>query len=144
MKIRAKKIEDDYILEAKGASGVPVLMDNKNSGNAKGTSPMELLLMGVAGCSAIDIIYILKKQNYTVKEYEVEVDGETTSFAEAKRFKSMQVSIHLTGEIPPEKVARAAALSFDKYCSVAFTMRNAVEIDYTVRLNNQTVSKVQL
>ena len=58
MKVSVKRINDDYLMEAKGASGVPVLMDHSGAEKVQGASPMELLLMGVGGCSAIDIIDI--------------------------------------------------------------------------------------
>ena len=62
MKVTLDRIDSDYLFEAKGSSGIPVLIDNKTRDEVKGSSPMELLLMGVGGCSAIDVISILKKQ----------------------------------------------------------------------------------
>ena len=62
MKVTLDRKNNDYLFEAKGASGNSVMIDNKTVDEVKGSSPMELLLMGVGGCSAIDIISILKKQ----------------------------------------------------------------------------------
>ena len=64
MKITLDRINDDYLFEAKGKAGVPVYIDNTSKEGAKGASPMELLLMGVGACSAIDVIAILKKQSF--------------------------------------------------------------------------------
>ena len=63
MKVTLERINDEYLFEAKGTSDIPVLIDNKGNDVVKGSSPMELLLMGIGGCSAIDIILILKKQH---------------------------------------------------------------------------------
>lgn len=139
MKINIERINGDYLMEAKGASGVPVLMDNSTIENVQGTSPMELLLMGVGGCSAIDIIYILKKQRQTIKSYSVEIEGETQEVLEAKPFKTMMLKIYLEGDIPTDKVKRAAALSFEKYCSVSITMQTSVEIKYQLYLNGEQI-----
>jgi len=139
MKITIERINDDYLMEAKGASGVPVLMDNSTIENVQGTSPMELLLMGVGGCSAIDIIYILKKQRQTIKSYSVEIEGDTHEVLEAKPFKAMTLKIYLEGDIPADKVKRAAALSFEKYCSVSITMQTSVKIKYQLFLNGEQI-----
>ena len=62
MKVTLNRVNDNYHFEGKGASGLPVHIDNKTGDEVRGSSPMELLLMGVGGCSAIDIVLILKKQ----------------------------------------------------------------------------------
>jgi len=139
MTVSIKRINDDYLMEAKGASGVPVLMDNSTLENAQGSSPMELLMMGVGGCSAIDIIYILKKQRQIITSYSVEIEGETQDVVEAKPFKAMTLKIYLEGDIPADKVKRAAALSFEKYCSVSITMQTSVDIKYMLYLNNKNI-----
>ena len=69
MKINLERINDKYLFELTNKNGHKVLLDRKYSEdyNVKGPSPMELLLMGVAGCSSIDIIYILEKQKLQAK-----------------------------------------------------------------------------
>ncbi|RZT95769.1 putative redox protein [Ancylomarina subtilis] len=140
MKVSIERINEDYLMEAKGASGVPVLMDNSTIENVQGASPMELLLMGVGGCSAIDIINILKKQRQVIKSYKVEIEGETREIGEAKPFKAMILKIYLEGDMPAEKVIRAAALSFEKYCSVSITLQTSVEINYQLFLNGEHIN----
>lgn len=139
MKVSIERINDDYLMEAKGASGVPVLMDNSTLEKVQGASPMELLLMGVGGCSAIDIINILKKQRQVIKSYKVEIDGETRELGDAKPFKAITLKIYLEGDIPAEKVIRAAALSFEKYCSVSITLQSSVDIQYKLFLNGEVI-----
>jgi len=139
MAVTIKRINDEYLMEAKGASGVPVLMDHSQAENVQGASPMELLLMGVGGCSAIDIISILKKQRKTIDSYTIEIEGETKEVREAKPFKAIALKIYLEGDIPAEKVIRAAELSFEKYCSVVITMEATVDVSYQVYLNGEKI-----
>ena len=139
MKVNIERIDDNFLMEATGASGVPVLMDNTSVENVQGTSPMELLLMGVGGCSAIDIIHILKKQRQTIDSYSVEIEGETLALQDAKPFKAMDLKIYLKGNIPTEKVIHAAALSFEKYCSVSITLQKSVDIKYQLYLNGELI-----
>ena len=139
MKVNIEIINDDFLMEAKGASGVPILMDNSTVENVQGTSPMEMLLMGVGGCSAIDIVHILKKQRQIITSYKVEVEGETEATDGAKPFKSIHLKIYLEGDIPADKVIKAAALSFDKYCSVSITLQESVAIKYQLFLNGENI-----
>jgi putative redox protein len=137
MKVTLERKNDEFLLEAKGASGISVMIDNKSSEPVKGSSPMELILMGVGGCSAIDIIHILKKQRQEITGYKVEVEGERYDLDEAKPFKSMSCHVMLEGTIDPDKAKRAADLSFLKYCSVSKTFDSVVDITYTVSLNGK-------
>ena len=135
MKISINRINDNYLFEAKGASGVPVLIDNSGEEEVKGASPMELLLMGVGGCSAIDVVSILKKQRQNITSYKMEVEGQRKEVREAKPFKSIHVTLYLEGEIDEAKAIRAAELSFEKYCSVSITMESSVKVTYNIVLN---------
>jgi len=140
MKITLDRINDDYLFEAKGKAGVPVYIDNTSKEGAKGASPMELLLMGVGACSAIDVIAILKKQRQVIDGYHVEVEGGRKEVKEAKPFESMHVKIFLEGDINPIKAKKAAELSFDKYCSVSITMENCVSVSHEILINGQSVA----
>lgn len=140
MKVELKRLNNEFLMEAKGASGVPVLMDNSRTGQAEGASPMELLMMGVGGCSAIDIIAILKKQKQEIKDYRVEIEGERKDLKDVKPFKSIALKIYLEGDLAPEKVKRAATLSFEKYCSVSFSLDKSIEVTYQVYVNNQLIN----
>jgi putative redox protein len=135
MKVTLDRKNDAYLFEAKGASGIPVLIDNKSDATVKGASPMELLLMGVGGCSAIDVIMILSKQKQEIASYHIEVEGKRRDVAQAKPFEAVHTKIFLEGAIAPEKAKRAAALSFEKYCSVSMTLQGTVAITYEVHLN---------
>ncbi|MCL9809364.1 OsmC family protein [Flavobacterium luminosum] len=139
MKITLKRINDDYHFELQNERGHKVYLDSKAEfgGHDLAPSPMELLLMGVAGCSAIDIISILKKQRQNITDYYAEVEGERIPVDEAKPFKSIFVTVFLEGEIDEDKAQKAAQLSFDKYCSVSKTLEPNVEVKYQVKVNQK-------
>lgn len=139
LKINLERIDDNYLLEAKGKTGDSVLINNLSQEGAKGTSPMELLLMGIGGCSAIDIIFILKKQRQNITSYKVDVEGVREKVKEAKPFKSAHVNVHLEGDIQPDKAKRAAQLSFEKYCSVSITMEKSVPVTYSIFVNGKEI-----
>ena len=139
MKVNLERKNSNFLFEAKGASGVPVMIDSKVDGVSHGASPMEFLLMGVGGCSAIDMISILKKQRQEIESYKIEVEGNREEVKEAKPFNSMIVHIFLEGKIDPKKAVRAAVLSFEKYCSVSITLEKSVKISYTITLNSSKI-----
>ncbi|WP_108802041.1 OsmC family protein [Aquimarina sp. Aq107] len=141
MKIELKRIDDDYHFELKNERGHITYIDSKAEvgGHDLAPSPMEYVLMGVAGCSAIDVISILKKQRQEITDYRAEVDGSRVEVDGAKPFKEISVTVYLEGEIAPEKAKRAAQLSFEKYCSVSKTLEPTATVTYKVVVNNEEV-----
>ena len=139
MKVALNRINDDFHFEAKGASNVVVHIDSKVNEEIHGAGPMELLLMAVGGCNAIDIVSILKKQRQQITSYTMEVEGKRKEVKQARPFEAIHVTIYLKGEIDEAKAKRAAQLSFDKYCSVSMTLEGAVEVTYDVYVNDKKV-----
>ena len=137
MKVLLERINDDYLFEVSNSNGHRVLLDNKskNKGSVKGISPMELLLMGLAGCSSIDVVAILKKQKINPKSIKMEVKGERTPGAIPALFHTINVDVILEGDFLPEKAKRAVDLSFEKYCSVSKTLESTAKINYSIILN---------
>jgi len=140
MKVTLDRINDDYLFEGKGKAGVPVFIDNTSGDVVKGASPMELLLMGVGGCSAIDVISILKKQKQPIDSFHIEVEGQRKEVRQAKPFEAVHVKIYLEGDIAPAKAKRAGQLSFEKYCSVSLTLEPCVSVSYEIVLNGEQVT----
>jgi len=141
MKVFLERINNDYLFEVENKNGHKVLLDNnsKTSGKVQGASPMELLLMGVAGCSAIDIISILEKQKINPISLKMEVDGLRNSRDVPSLFYQIDIIIYLKGEIEKEKALRAAKLSYDKYCSVSKMLEKTAKINYKVVLNDKNI-----
>ena len=137
MKVTLNRLNDNFHFELKNERGHIVNVDSRPEfgGNDMGPSPMELLLMGVAGCSAIDMISILKKQRQEITSFKAEVDGERVQVGEAKPFKDIYVVFSLEGNINEDKAVKAAQLSFDKYCSVSKTLEPTATVHYKVILN---------
>jgi len=131
MKVTLERKNDAYWFQGTGKTPVPVNIDNGDHG----ASPMELLLMAVGGCSAVDIVSILTKQKQEISNYSMEVMGERKEVAQAKPFKAMHVNIFLEGKIIPLKAKKAADLSFQKYCSVSLTLEPQVPITYGIFVN---------
>ena len=142
MKIILNRINDDYLFECTNSVGNSILLDNLSaSENSKGVSPMESLLMAVAGCSGIDMVSILKKQRQEITDFKAEVEGERVEVDEAKPFKTIMVKFFVEGNIDPKKAERAAALSFEKYCSVSKTLEPNVTVNYEVYVNGEKIEK---
>jgi putative redox protein len=140
MKISLNRINDNYLFECTNAAGNKILLDNTSEQDAKGVSPMETVLMAVAGCSGIDMVSILKKQRQVITEFSAEVEGERVQVDEAKPFREITVKFFLEGTIDPKKALKSAALSFEKYCSVSKTLEPGVTVIYEVTVNGQKVS----
>ena len=140
MKINLERINDKYLFEVTNKNGHKVHLDRKYSDdyNVQGSSPMELLLMGVAGCSSIDIISILEKQKLQPESYKMEVFGDRESVP-GSPFKKIHAELHIEGDIPADKIIRAAHLSFDKYFSVSKNLEKTSEIVHSIVLNGEKI-----
>jgi putative redox protein len=139
VKIELKRIEGDFGFEAKDANGHIVRLDSnpEKGGVDFGVRPMQLLLMGLGGCSGIDIVSILKKQRQNVEGFEMKIEGERQKEVEPSLWESVKIIFELKGNIDMDKARRACQLSMDKYCSVAETLRKAgCEITWDVVINN--------
>ncbi|MBQ0151831.1 MAG: OsmC family protein, partial [Chryseobacterium sp.] len=133
------RLNEDYLFECSNSQGNSILLDNTSQPGAKGVSPMESILMAVAGCSGIDVVSILKKQRQEITDFKAEVEGERVVVDDAKPFKSIMVKFFLEGKIDANKAQKAAELSFEKYCSVSKTLEPNVEIGYEVFVNGEKI-----
>lgn len=142
MKITLNRVNDDYLFECKNSIGNTLFLDNIRNESATGVSPMESLLMAVAGCSGIDVVSILKKQKQDIKQFSAEVEGVRIEEGDAKPFKSIVVKFFLEGNIDGKKLYRAAQLSFEKYCSVSKTLNPSIAIAFQVFLNGEQIKEI--
>ena len=141
MRVFLERVNSDYLFEVENKNGQKVLLDNssKTSGKVEGVSPMELLLMGVAGCSAIDIVAILGKQKINPLSLKMEVNGLRKLKEVPALFYQIDIIIYLEGDIDKEKALRAAKLSYDKYCSVSKMLEKTAKINHEVILNGKKI-----
>jgi putative redox protein len=103
------------------------------SGHQEAPSPMEAVLMAVAGCSSIDVELILKKMRQDLQKVEVTVQATRAEEA-PKVFKTIQIHYILYGDIKEEKAKQAIELSMEKYCSVSLMLKATVDITYTFEI----------
>lgn len=117
-----------------GAEGGPRI--TVDSAGVEGPSPMQLLLLSLAGCMGIDVRLILEKSRVPVDALEVSVSGERAD-AEPRRYTSIRLVYRVAGpeEAHTPKLERAVALSRDKYCSVLHTLDPALAVD--IRIERQ-------
>lgn len=141
MKIHLKRLNENYHFETVNERGNVIHLDNKSEPNPQGASPMELLLMGIAGCSSIDIVMILKKQQLEMTNLEMDVEGFRVDGAVPNVFTRIHLKITIDGEIPENKAKRAVDLSLEKYCSVAKMLEKTAEITTEIILNGSPVKK---
>lgn len=141
--ITARLAEKDYGLDIADADGHVMRMDIPVSqgGNGSGFRPMQTLLSALCGCSAVDVISILKKQRQSLENLEIEVDGQREEGKEPSLWKRIDIVFKITGAVDPSKAFRAVDLSMEKYCSVAETLRVAgAEIGFSVIVNGSEIS----
>ncbi|MEJ2362292.1 MAG: OsmC family protein [Gammaproteobacteria bacterium] len=136
MKARVKWVEEVTFL-GQSESGHAVVMDGPPDfgGRNLGPRPMEMLLLGMGGCTAFDVVLILKKARQAVANCEVELSA-TRADAEPKVFTAIHVHFIVTGtDLNEKQVARAVALSAEKYCSASIMLGKTADIthDYEIR-----------
>ncbi|GEM55725.1 disulfide bond formation regulator [Flavobacterium branchiophilum NBRC 15030 = ATCC 35035] len=141
MKVTLERVNENFHFQLKNDRGHVVDVDARPSfgGNDMGASPMELVLMAVAGCSGIDMISILKKQRQDITSFKADVEGTREAVEEANPFKTIKVQFFLEGKVDPDKAWRAAQLSFDKYCSVSKTVEPTATVVYEVFVNGTPI-----
>src|SRR5664279_87895 len=137
--IEMERKTGDFGFEAKDENGNILHSDSsiENGGSNYGFRPMQLLLSALGSCSAIDIVSILKKQRQTVEEFRIRIEGEREQNTIPSLWKSVAVLFELQGNIDIEKAKKATALSIEKHCSVAETLRRGgTEITWHVKVVN--------
>ncbi len=135
MKARVKWVEEATFI-GESASGHAVVMDGppESGGRNLGIRPMEMLLLGMGGCTAFDVVMILKKARQAVSDCVVELESKRAD-AEPRVFTRIHVHFVVTGSgLSDKQVARAVELSAEKYCSASIMLGKSVDIthDYEI------------
>ena len=135
MKVRARWV-DGALMLGESDSGHIVVMDGpeEHGGRNLGVRPMEMLLLGMAGCTEFDVMHILKKSRQDVRFCEVELQAQRAD-AEPKVFTRIHVHFKVGGRGLTEKaVERAVRLSAEKYCSASIMLGKTAEISHDFEL----------
>jgi putative redox protein len=133
MKARARWVEGMAFMGEAG-SGHAVMMDGapEYGGRNIGIRPMEMLLIGLAGCTGFDVVSILKKGREAVTGCEVEVEAERAA-EDPKVFIKINLAYRITGRgLSHAKAERAVTLSKEKYCSASIMLGATAEMSYTL------------
>jgi putative redox protein len=135
MKARAKWVEGMAFMGEAG-SGHAVVMDGapEYGGRNIGIRPMEMLLIGLAGCTGFDVVQILKKGRENVTGCEVEVEAQRAA-EDPKVFTRIHISYRISGRgLSPAKAERAVALSKEKYCSASIMLGATAEMSASLEV----------
>jgi putative redox protein len=135
MKARATWVEGRMFVGESG-SGHAVVMDGspEAGGRNAGVRPMEMLLVGLAGCTAFDIVHILEKGRQNVTGCTVEVDADRAA-TDPKVFTRIHLRYRVVGKhLAQDKVERAVQLSADKYCSASIMLGKTAAFTHEVEV----------
>ena len=137
MKTRVVWLEDmTYV--AQPPSGHAVVMDGppELGGHNLGPRPMEMLLMGMGGCTAIDVVNILRKSRQDLRDCEVQLEAQRAD-SDPKVFTEIHVHFILSGKnLSAKHVERAIQLSAEKYCSASIMLGQTARITHTFEIRD--------
>ena len=135
MKARVKWVEDVMFVGESG-SGHSVVMDGAPAAGGRnlGVRPMEMMLLGLGGCSAFDVMLILKRGREAVTDCVVELDGERAE-TDPKVFTKVTMRYVVTGRsLDRKKVERAVQLSAEKYCSATAMFARTAQLEHAIEI----------
>ncbi len=135
MKARVKWIEDVQFLGESG-TGHTIVMDGPEElgGHGTGMRPMELLLLGMGGCTSFDMVQMLTKARQDIRDCVVEIESERSEEV-PKVFTKINVHYTVTGKkIKENHVKRAVELSTEKYCSASLMLGKTAEITHSYEI----------
>jgi len=142
MKARVKWV-DGMMFVGESGSGHAVVMDGApdSGGRDLGIRPMEMLLLGLGGCTAFDVVLILKRGREPVTDCVVEIEAERAE-SDPKVFTRIHLAYTLTGRaLSPAKVERAIKLSKEKYCSASIMLGATATITHEWSVRSEGVSE---
>ena len=143
MKARIKWVENVCFVGESG-SGHAMVMDGAPEGGGRnlGMRPMETVLIGTGGCTAYDVVHILKKSRADITDCVVEIDSERAD-EDPKVFTKIHFHFIVTGrQLKPQQVERAVHLTAEKYCSASAMFQHTAKIEHSFEIieEGETVS----
>lgn len=105
-------------------------------GSNTGMRPMEMLLVGLGGCSGMDVASILSKKKQNVTDISINIKGQKAD-TYPKKFTDIEIEFIISGKnLSEEDVKKAIDLSMEKYCSVKATLEGVAKVNYSYKINN--------
>jgi putative redox protein len=129
---------DGVAFNGTSGSGHSVIMDGASEAGGKnlGARPMEMLLIGLGGCSAYDVVTILRKSRQNVTDLNVKIEAKRAE-TDPKVFTSIHLLYEVTGrELKDNIVKRAITLSAEKYCSASIMLGKSAKITHGYKIHN--------
>ena len=130
MKFTAESGDNRFVMDAK----TPI-------GRGEAMTPKEALLASMAGCTAMDVVALMRKYKQTVESFEVETDAELTTGVQPAVFTSALVTFRMTGPVEREKLVEAVRLSQTKFCGVTAMLVKAFPVHYRIELNGELIGE---
>jgi putative redox protein len=135
--------KEGMAFEAKAGSNL-VAMDAKTPiGRNTGATPKELVAAGLAGCTAMDVIALMRKHKQEVSHFSVKTDITTTEKGHPAVFTAAKMNFYLEGKVDPAKAVEAVHLSQTQYCGVSAMLSKAFPITWEVFVNGESVGNGQ-
>lgn len=132
MKIQLNQVQGNtYVGKGESSHWVPVDTSVNSDGSGAGTGPMELVLIGLAGCTAMDVESILKKKRADMRRLDLEVTADRAS-EHPKVFTSINIIYTIHGNVRQADAEHAVSLSHEKYCSVAGSLK--AKVTYEIKI----------
>jgi len=141
MKASVRWVQDVMFVGESG-SGHAVVMDGAPDAGGRnlGVRPMEMLLLGLGGCTAFDVVMILKRGRERVSDCVVELDAERAE-TEPRVFTRIVMRYLISGHgLDPKKVERAVNLSAEKYCSATAMLAKTAVITHEIEIIDSSVT----
>lgn len=137
MEINLIRKSGKFNFEAENSGGHTVELDAKPEigGEGKGFRPMEMLLIGLGGCSGIDMVNVLNKQKEPLDDVKIQIKATRKTAEMPPIFDVIDIHFELHGALNVQKVERALALTFDKYCSVSNILGRSATINFSYTIH---------
>ena len=134
--IEINRVGEPFHFVAQNSENIEVNIDASVAigGTNSGVRPMELLLMGLGGCNAIDVISILKKARQSVEDLKITISGERDDKAVPSPYTKIHIHYVFKGDLKPEKIEQAIKLSKEKYCSASVMLEKTADITHSFEI----------
>lgn len=137
MEINLVRKSGKFNFEAENSGGHKVELDAKPAigGEGKGFRPMEMLLIGLGGCSGIDMVNVLTKQKEPLDDVKISIKATRKEAEMPPIFDVINIHFDLYGALSVQKVERALAMTFEKYCSVSNILERSATINFSYTIH---------
>ena len=127
---------DNMSFVGESESGHSIVMDGppESGGRNLGVRPMEMVLLGMGGCTAFDVVLILQRQRQSITDCQVELSAERAADV-PKVFTKIHIEYYFYGDVKQNDVEMAINLSQEKYCSAAAMLQKTAEVTHDYHIN---------